>query len=289
MNQYNDIIQPNILIIVGNGFDLYHGLQTKYVDFYSWLKRNNYDDFISNMEEIYPSVTSTTLNLWHDFETAIGEYDLSILYSLFGENDPAIVQDAELCAKNRFQPLISQIRPLIREWIRSVDLTKIEPKLPLPNNALYITFNYTLTLEQVYAIPPSQILHIHNSIKDDYIIAGTDRLENRWSLEKENLRYEEEYYKKGVVEVFNLLYKEFDKQLRTHSKFFDCLNAINNVFILGHSLSVIDQRYFGEIANKVGKAQWYVSKHSDEDDVRFEDFRQRMIKVADSRWHSFKL
>ena len=54
----------SILYIIGNGFDLYHGLPTSYKDFYEFGK-----DLLDEIEEFYKlDISSATP--WSDFEKA---------------------------------------------------------------------------------------------------------------------------------------------------------------------------------------------------------------------------
>ena len=278
---------PNFLIIIGNGFDRYHGLPTTYRDFHDWLVRRGKDEFIHNMEEIFNYKDSSGhFSLWHDFETALRKYDLNRLYTLRHTPNPdAIGQEVEQEAKDTMQPTIAAIKPLMTEWIRTVELGDIQRKLPLPNNALYLTFNYTMTLEKVYGIPDNQILHIHKSVEDKDVIVGCDRTENRWNLEKNHYSDDEEHYKKGLVDVMNQLYK--DGRLDSDKEFYEGLKKVEHIFVVGHSLSIIDLRYFGEISLKAPSAHWYISIYSKSDEMRFEEFKNRMAAVPEDHWHTF--
>lgn len=46
----------------------------------------------------------------------------------------------------------------------AIDFSNCIPDLPLTHNDLYVTFNYTTTLETIYNIPSSRILHLHGCI-----------------------------------------------------------------------------------------------------------------------------
>ncbi|MBO4800334.1 MAG: bacteriophage abortive infection AbiH family protein [Bacteroidaceae bacterium] len=280
---------PNFLIIIGNGFDRYHGLSTTYTDFHDWLVRRGKDEFIHNMEEIFDYKDSSgRFSLWHDFETALGKYDLNHLYTLRHTPNPdAIGPEVEQEAEDTMQPTIGAIKPLMTEWIRTVDLSDIQQKLPLPNNALYLTFNYTMTLEKVYGIPNNQILHIHQSVYDQEVIVGCNRTENRWDLEKEHYSDDEEHYKKGLVDVMNQLYK--NGRLDSDKEFYEGLKKVEHIFVVGHSLSIIDLRYFGEISLNAPSAHWYISIYSKSDKMRFEEFKNRMAAVPEDHWHTFTL
>lgn len=57
-------------------------------------------------------------------------------------------------------------RDHFREWVESIDVSKVKPVLDLPDTASFITFNYTPTLEYVCGVRPDRILHIHGCVLD---------------------------------------------------------------------------------------------------------------------------
>ena len=80
------------LYIIGNGFDLAHGMKTSWQDFYDWLKSNGYNPLITFCENNF----SLETDLWQDFEKALGEYDLNSIFDYCTE-DIEIVPTLSLC------------------------------------------------------------------------------------------------------------------------------------------------------------------------------------------------
>lgn len=66
----------------------------------------------------------------------------------------------------RLEYLKKLTRDHFREWVESIDVSKVKPVLNLPDTASFITFNYTPTLEYVYGVSPDRILHIHGCVLD---------------------------------------------------------------------------------------------------------------------------
>jgi hypothetical protein len=64
---------------------------------------------------------------------------------------------------------------------------------------------------------------------------------------------------------------------------------VNHIIVIGHSLTDIDQRYFGEIRWKAPSAHWYISIHNDKDKERLKNFKKRMYRVSDDKWHVYSL
>lgn len=71
-----------------------------------------------------------------------------------------------------FRPVLDEFLEEFRNWVDSININDAEKVLDLPMECRYLTFNYTETLERVYSIPESNILHIHGSRLSDkeYII-----------------------------------------------------------------------------------------------------------------------
>lgn len=64
------------LFIIGKGFDLAHGMPTKYDDFKRWLIENDRIDIIQELQHAFPGMKGREYLLWSDFETALGQYDI---------------------------------------------------------------------------------------------------------------------------------------------------------------------------------------------------------------------
>jgi hypothetical protein len=81
----------------------------------------------------------------------------------------------------------------------------------------------------------------------------------------------EEYYKETS--------KKTDKIIRKNACFFDSLDTIDTVIVLGHSLSAVDLPYFKkiiEINKEPGKLKWKISWYSEADKKRIEHFIDTM-------------
>ena len=58
------------LYIIGNGFDIGHGIPCKYSDFYTYLESNR-EDVLEEMEQYY--YVDSDSELWSDFERGLEE------------------------------------------------------------------------------------------------------------------------------------------------------------------------------------------------------------------------
>ena len=202
---------PN-LFIIGNGFDIAHGFKTKYSDFKAWIESKlPNDDFYdalpqdffiseSNAQEDYITglkflkyLFDNNLDLddkWYSFEDSLSslpiydKYEDLISWVLEPNeafDNPARYDDvcnniAQCICEN-----VEKIPDYFKDWINSVDVFNPGYKLLISDyfsdDSLYINFNYTETLEDVYGVPETQICHIHGSRsnwRDDLIVGHSD-------------------------------------------------------------------------------------------------------------------
>lgn len=74
-------MDKNILII-GNGFDIYHGLRTKYIDFVKYTSQENTDEINSNMFVRYFKIVAKENQTWIDCEQEIRRVITTVLKAL---------------------------------------------------------------------------------------------------------------------------------------------------------------------------------------------------------------
>ena len=66
------------LYIIGNGFDLMHGMKTSYSDSKDWLLSVGCTEIVEELQSIYKIQENEECVLWADFEKALGEYDVDV-------------------------------------------------------------------------------------------------------------------------------------------------------------------------------------------------------------------
>jgi len=170
------------LYIIGNGFDLYHGLDTSYQSFAKYL--SNSDNF--EVTEIYellvmyyylPNLTCDSSDeeygMWATFEDSLANLDyeqalldkshyiVDLSANDFRDRDWHAYQiEMELLIDKLTTQLISVFELFILGIDYPVDIS--DRKISLEINALFLNFNYTDSLERYYNIDKYKILHIHN-------------------------------------------------------------------------------------------------------------------------------
>ena len=273
------------LFLIGNGFDRAHGLPTDYWDFRSFLSKV-YPDFLMGFEEHYQLYLGTPDEekkniLWNRFETNLANIDEDIII----ENGVSIDLDLEsgdvgiedtmyMCLSEEYR-YIKYLSKYIKEWVRTISIKDCLPrtsKISRCNEDYYITFNYTATLENVYKIPSSNVLHIHGSLrsytKDPVIGHGNfKRLEeiNSKISEAEKL-FDEKWSSvcKVVRDYYKTTFKDVNKYIPSLSIISDM--KFDEIIVLGLSLEGVDLPYFKCIDMLTGKKlEWKIyCYHEDE-------------------------
>jgi hypothetical protein len=162
---------------------------------------------------------------------------------------------------------LEDFKDRFKEWVDSIDLIGVQKEKHLPADALYLTFNYTDTLETIYGIPPQNIAHIHGSrqLKDEYIIGHNNTRNPSDAWDDESLDFECQA-KENIISWMNELVKNYRDNIRKHQDFFNRLIDVKQIITYGHSMSEIDWPYFEEIINKTGRdIPWRISCFSETD------------------------
>ena len=256
------------LFVIGNGFDLDHGLNTQYKDFKEYLISNydvkgfiqppTYHDESLSIEEaanfIYSVIDSAACDEnWSDLEESLGRLDYSewINHIDFELSSKSIFEIIRNNQENvyYYSSLIDRLQELISEWLEytcdnSITL-KFKYKKVFSNESFFLTFNYTDTLEKLYHVPKQNICHIHGMIYQDLIIGHGDK--NSKLSNESTIGVDEE-----INSVHQFLYKNTNKIIKNNKTFFDKLSNIDEIYFIGWSFSDIDIEYLNHIINIVG-------------------------------------
>lgn len=267
-----------ILYIIGNGFDLHHGIHSSYSAFGRHLKEVDAQTH-SQLERYFP----VDDDFWWQFESQLAHLDTDSLlddaatflpsYSAEDWSD-AGHHDYEYELNRVVAAISSTLRLRFSEWVRQLVIPSpallTGKLLPLRRDARYLTFNYTQTLQRVYSIPDASVIHIHGAAvhANDQLVLGhgwqrteTDSFNHGIDPESADVRV------MGGNEIvdryFTETFKPTARVIELHKPFFQSLSGIKKVFIMGHSLSSVDLPYLLEIRRHLGNrdVQWQVSFH----------------------------
>ena len=298
------------LFIIGNGFDLAHGMKTSYDDFYQYIKKKypNLKEENNNLPEAIfgrkggitydeKELTEDMLNLlhhtgeWNKFESNLGEIDF--FYDDYSEpvfdkeGDPDISKTMILneSKSSVYSELCYNLKSLFKEWIQKIRILKRYRQEYFENkfkkNNLFFTFNYTKTLEKLYNIPLENILHIHGTLPKDLIFGHNLKLEDI-EIESKNIGIEYSGLEHVIYDCKNIFRKKIDEIIKKYEFFFDKIQKYNveKVYIYGFSFSEIDLPYLSEIIkNTPNNIIWEITFHNKNDkEIFFKKLRRLGIK-----------
>lgn len=271
------------LIIIGNGFDLASNIKSSYSDFKQWLQINGKHRLIGLMDTFF----SNQRDVWGDIEKALGEYDEDSILE-YCKPDEEIDYDhptrsmaaVEDSPEWIFRPVLDEFTEAFKDWVNSIDIANAKKVRELPVECKYLTFNYTETLETIYGIPESNILHIHGSrILDKEYIIGHNNFRNpdeAYNDESQMLYLQETWSK--IIGWMNDLVKDSTSIIQQNKGFFNNLANIKQVVVYGHSFYEVDWPYMEEIVKHIGTVKpWIISYYSQKD---LEQINKFMTKVG---------
>ncbi len=192
------------LYVIGNGFDIHHGINSSYNNFYNWLSEND-SSLLENLENAYGQYD---LEWWNDFENKLADLDtFNFAMDIANDNIPDITSDhyertmneAEIEVENQLSDLFQCLKEKFREWIQQLNAPQENKRLRIDvTDSSFLTFNYTKTLESFYHVNSANVLHIHgcDDAKSSNFILGHGASESDLST-----RYDE--YRKESLEGQN--------------------------------------------------------------------------------------
>jgi len=267
------------LYIIGNGFDLHLGIKSSYSDFRDYIIRQWPDgvNLCNQLENFFPSLDEDgEYLLWSDFERALGNMDTeSVLdYCKMG-NDIDDYEDIFQYAYNiedspgmYFAPVLNTLYNCFHEWVNSLAIYGGNMAIPyFDRNALFFSFNYTETLENIYKVPVGNVCHIHGKRQstEKYIYGHN----YSW-----NYTVGETFTDDNALDKIGVYYRSLCKNspslIHNNSWFFSKLktSSISKVVIYGCSLGDIDMPYFHEISKCIpNTAEWSISVYKTPEDV----------------------
>jgi len=174
---------------------------------------------------------------------------------------------------------LQSLLSLFCRWLNTIDVSTdlLNDKLllPLDRTAGFLSFNYTDTLQKIYKIPNSNILHIHGRIKDAEasIILGHAWKPDLAEISKEYGPEEEQDTRLieglGIVEdYFKRTFKQTERIIAEKESFFTKMGPVREVFVLGHSLSEVDLPYFQKLVECVNDSCKFVVSYYSEAEYR---------------------
>ena len=275
---------PRNLFVIGNGFDIWQGMQTSYKYFAKFYNNNKlriakelgleplqiserkgkyYE--ITHFDLFYGIISGGGSKLdekdifWSDFESALAYLDIDNINLYYGKEDSDL-EDMRIGIDQAYK----LIRRCFIEWNKTFEVPAGKAQYLL-NNSYFINFNYTDTLQRRFGVSPKKIYYPHGRITDEEsIVFGHDSRER--PVDTQYASYLGNRYI-GEMQLNNLLYMT-DKKVRLHIA--DMMltmfeygfrwERIKNVYILGHSMGKVDIKYFERLTKETAfTAVWHVT------------------------------
>lgn len=309
------------LYVIGNGFDLYHHIKSKYSDFHKWLSDNEID-LLFQIEEI---LNVSKEDWWYQFEKNLGNIDLyEFISRITFENRPNYGSDdfvesdiykGHEHAEKELLNLFNDIKISLYNWAKTLEKGNPEKRMSLAkDNSFFINFNYTKTLEDLYGINHEQILHIHGCIDEDNnnLVLGHNKTEQKLfnKMEKSKIKepiglteeqYEEwqddhsedflfDIVQEGVINSVLKIKKPVDSIIKANHSLFESLSYVEKIFIYGFSFSDIDTPYIDRIIECIDKkkVRWEISWHNENDKGNINTYMKRTA-IDRNLWSIFNL
>jgi hypothetical protein len=174
------------------------------------------------------------------------------------------------------------------EWLRR-SYHPVGKIYSLSKDDLYLTFNYTNTLEDSYGIPEKSILHIHgslNKIKNHFtnqeireeIQFGCGFDPEYVNDEFEEMYEDSEYWGASIsfgaseiIQACQSVYKDVKGNFLKLKNFISKFN-VTQIIVMGLSCGVYDLPYLEEINNKFPNVNWIFYYHTDTDLDKCQEF-----------------
>lgn len=305
------------LNIIGNGFDLYHGLPTSYYHFACYMLSTN-EELYDELAEMYSfskgEMHHSTgklerkiddLGYWSEFEKNLG--NLWVEGLLIDDLDLECPDAVDLCIG--CPDYSDTIKEILKKWITSTTDTKKnfeiikkvigKKKVDFSSEDVFISFNYTHTLEEVYDI--SNVLHIHGEAnlvahKNDLIIGHgnnkiLDDLQDRivrldgndYDQPSRNRKLEYQFAK----EVLKKLRKPVEICMEQLSSFINKIEEPDYICVYGFSLGDVDLLYMQLIREKFPICKWRFSYYSKCDIAKIKMFASS-LKIDNTQYELFE-
>ena len=266
-----------------------------------WLKKNDKSLF-TDLTQVYDDAENN--NWWRDFENSLAQLNINYYANKKGNlYDPEYIKDGSIEEKTEYasQRVIEEfgkikdsLRNDFQNWLSmAYENCFKNKKIQFPNeDSIFLTFNYTKTLEDIYEIDAKRIYHIHGVIDDKDSMEfghglGVEELDNM--LKSQEPRIDEVWNKNlnrmirlqivtpkhkelaafSTIESIVSLKKDVEKCIEKNKRFFNEILDVERIYVYGFSFSSIDMPYLEKIIRRTKtQTHWVISWYSQDDKRR---------------------
>ena len=285
------------IFVIGNGFDfVLHGLRTKYSDFRDYVLKKypnacNYTylapsltmmpdgGMVMDMNDaagyILRVIDECEGDAWSNLEGDLGRgiFDsfISELEDVNWDEDDKSIRHAFYTNEDRSSDIketFRRIKKLFYDWVNDELSNVLENASPNSNaqsvfekydDKVFLNFNYTETLEQLYGI--KDVCHIHGCVGDaeEDIVFGHGDMEQFYDSDDVFGAID------NFIDLKSELRKDTRKAISKHQSFFDIFSEAVDVHSFGFGFGDVDMIYVEKIAETLGVKNrdvvWYLSKY----------------------------
>lgn len=293
------------IAIIGNGFDLSHGLKTSYSHFNKFVSELD-PKLVAHVNEIFynQGYPKEDIEYWSDLEVMLSslselDYDEHYEDAFNGAetdmdrasywHDPEY--NASQKAKNELLvPL--KLKNYFDRCINSINLRNVSRKPCLEMNGydLFINFNYTETLQDVYCIQNARIFHVHGDANSSYILGHNDIEKPPYpdpyetyidpdtgeTTSDADIRQAQvrESLNDTYTTLFRSYFKNSKKIIADNQQWFKQFNNATHVTFMGLSMGLHDEIYVTEINKLLPKDAQIV--------VYYHENKEKMVSKCES-------
>lgn len=298
------------LNIIGNGFDLYHGLPSSYYYFGCYLIKTDaefYEEFsnmydFGYMKPIGPSIAHdydyvVEDMFWRDFEGHLGEVDELFVVEKHEDdlgleyNDPVDIEMneykvAEVIKKYFVKWVIDTLDKNENYNIIARTMKETDRSIKFYDEDYFLEFNYTHTLQKLYKISDDKIHYVHGeSLGEDNgeLIIGHGNNQRINEIEEHikelNGKYDFTQRMKNRIDEYNcllrylkMLKKDVDLHMSECDDFYGKIGIdFDYINVYGLSLGEVDIPYLKQVRANWLDAKWRFSYYSSDDVARIKN------------------
>lgn len=288
------------LFIIGNGFDISHKLPTRYSDFQNYLMEKypdasdedliipesftmpdgdetyNDDEVVGFLLKIITE-TEDTGEAWSDLENTLGKLDFDECFDdwgIYGDDDNEwhkVYRNEDIAAN--ISGAVKMIKEYFSNWIETINISEAKQNIKFKhlidiNNDLFLTFNYTETLEVVYEA--KNVYHIHGKRGETLVFGHGSDTDNYDEYMSRNIGSENYLSHLQVV-----LKKDTQSVIKQYKDLFKVFSTADEIYSYGFSFSDVDLVYIKELCSiaQTKNIVWYLNSY---DRAKFNNFKDKI-------------
>lgn len=283
----------NELYLIGNGFDMHHGIKSGYYNFKEWLEEK--DPIVSNrLFQVYEFGGG---DLWSSLEENLGNIPIEAILEDY-VSSPFMIFFTRADGSRGFfnlddysdetvpevgfsvKRLYFYLEQYFTEWILQLTEPNYNQRVQInKTNSYFINFNYTTTLETTYGINRNSVYYIHGcAALNQHLIFGHNQtpeaIKSKWHFDAAIA--EEEQLEEAVSDM-STLYKDVNAIIKNSSEIWRKLSDVGTIHVWGLSLSDVDFPYLRHIKSIVmPQCKWEFSWYNENDKRHIENIIRQL-------------